>query len=516
MMIVRLPILLLTWFACSSFSLDELKNIQLAGYRGRVSLKKVLITVAVGIVCALSIFIVDMFARGYSVSIYCVFTALGAIYALIRYGNLRTRFKFTKRGTRLFLAVSAVGYACTAAIVFCVERIDIVIYACIALLALSAVITEGVSYAVYPLEVVNNKRYVDRAKRMLDGIPTIKIGITGSYGKTSCKCILAEMLKSRYTVIKTPGNYNTPMGIVKTVNEYAGSREFSAKGIKPIVFIAEMGARHKGDINELVRFVEPDHAIVTGVCAQHVESLGSIGAIYAEKSALAGYVRAKGGTVVYNADNPYTAKMAREYGGLTAGFTDGDYRAKALKMGVYGLKFRLNDRHGEDASFATELIGRHNALNIAMCFALANTLGVTLDEATAAVKGLKPVPHRLELKRLDGVTVIDDGYNANFDGVLSALETLSYFDGRKVVYAQGVVELGKLQKKVNVDVGRAVAAVADVVILSGVNADYIESGLADGGYRGKIYRFDTIKEATENLPSILISGDVVLFQNDLP
>lgn len=512
----KLPIVFFTVVCALILSLTELKNVQMSGYRGTVKPKRTALFIVIGAVICAVLILADIFFTGYAYALYVGVVATIAIIGLLSYSSVRSRFKFTRRGTRLFIAVTAVYLGCAIGIEIGIK--SDVIGASVLLLTIALVepITRLASFLLYPFEKLNNDRYVKRAKAELRKAPLIKIGITGSYGKTSCKNILAEMLKSRYVVIKTEGNYNTPMGIVKTVKSNEDTLNGADSSVKPVVFIAEMGARHKGDISELAEIVEPDYAIITGVGAQHTETFGSIEAVAKEKSELARYVRERGGKVVYNCDNNYTSDMWRRFGGITVGIKDSDYTVNGLKAGTFGLKFSVTDKYQNNIELATELIGRHNAVNIALCLALAVELGVPQNEIKEAVKALKPVPHRLELKRLDGITVIDDGYNANYEGVLSAFETLSYFDGRKIVYAQGIVELGRQAKRVNTDVGRALSRVADIVILSGANADYIAVGLSEGGYEGEIIKLRSMKEVTDALPDILKSGDVVLFQNDIP
>ncbi len=512
----KLPLILITVVTASILSMRELKNVQIMGYRGKPSPFRTAVHAVIGGLIVAVIVVGDKYFGDYSPAVYAGIVAISSIVGLLCYGSERTRFKFTRRGTRLFIALVAV-YSGTATGIFLGGESELLgMCAGTVLISLCEPITRLTSFLLYPLEKLNNDRYVKRAKAELSAVPIIKIGITGSYGKTSCKNILAEMLKSRYVVIKTEGNYNTPMGIVKTVKDNVNVLGNAKNAVKPVVFIAEMGARHRGDITELADIVRPDYAIITGVGEQHTETFGSIEAVAKEKSELARYVRERGGTAVYNGDNDYTRKMVLRYGGITAGSGDSDYRIIGLKTGVFGLKFAIEDVYGEKTELSTELIGRHNALNIAMCYAMATKLGVPNEDIVTAVRDLRPVPHRLELKRIGNITVIDDGYNANYEGVLSAFDTLTCFEGRKVVYAQGIVELGRQAKRVNTDVGRALSRVADVVILSGVNADYIAVGLSEGGYRGEIKRFKSMKEVTDALPDILKSGDVVLFQNDIP
>ena len=164
----------------------------------------------------------------------------------------------------------------------------------------------------------------------------------------------------------------------------------------------------------------------------------------------------------------------------------------------------------------TALLGRHNVLNIVLCAALAHKMGISLAEIAYAVRGLRPVPHRLEATTAGGITIIDDSYNANIEGVGCALEVLAAFKGRKVLYTQGIVELGHKQREINRKLGKLAAAVADVVMLSGVNARAIADGLREGGFGGEIHRYSGLSEAREAFKTLLRNGDVLLIQNDIP
>ena len=118
-----------------------------------------------------------------------------------------------------------------------------------------------------PLECLIRKYYIVKAVNVLNRSSIIKIGITGSFAKTSVKEILKTILSQKYRVLATPFSYNTPLGIAKSVKMLDSTHD---------VFIAEMGARQKGDIKELARLVNPKYGILTGVNHQHLESFGSI------------------------------------------------------------------------------------------------------------------------------------------------------------------------------------------------------------------------------------------------
>ncbi|MBR3685411.1 MAG: hypothetical protein IKL86_03975 [Clostridia bacterium] len=143
-------------------------------------------------------------------------------------------------------------------------------------------------------------------------------------------------------------------------------------------------------------------------------------------------------------------------------------------------------------------------------------LGIEVSDIIDKVSLLKPEPHRLERRVSGGITILDDSYNANLLGVESALSVLKDFDGRKVIYAQGLVECGQKKVELNKRLARAVGAVGDVVILSGENAKIIYNELKKSGFQGKIYQFSTLMHATSEFKNILTKGDILYLQNDIP
>ena len=173
---------------------------------------------------------------------------------------------------------------------------------------------------------------------------------------------------------------------------------------------------------------------------------------------------------------------------------------------------------GETVTCQTEILGRHNISNVALACAVAYKLGLTLQEISEGIKNLKSVEHRLNLINENGVTIIDDGYNSNVEGTKSALETLSYFSGRKIIITPGMTELGLEQNKLNYDFGVRMANVADYVILvEGGSCNAIREGLVFGGEfdAEKVKIVASLQKAKEKLAEIVKEGDVILFENDL-
>lgn len=366
-----------------------------------------------------------------------------------------------------------------------------------------------------PMEHAIARRYFCLAQRKLaamDGL--IKIGITGSYGKTSVKMILAAILSEKFKTYATPHSYNTPMGVTRVVRgELDNTYE---------VFIAEMGARQLGDIAEMCQLVAPDYGLLTSVGPQHLETFGSLENVAKGKYELVEHVNPKG-AVFLPADGGICEQLYQKTPldkGLF-GIGEGPERymwADDIAAGPEGSSFTLHSRDGGSVSCQTMLLGRHNVMNITGCAAMAYKLGMTLEEIARGIAKANPVEHRLELIPTgNGVTVIDDAFNSNPAGTRAALEVLASFPGRKIVVTPGLVELGEAEETENCVFGQAMAAVVDIAILVAGNAPAIRQGLLKGGFDAdNIIVTGGLAQASAALGHLTQAGDVVLFENDLP
>ena len=367
-----------------------------------------------------------------------------------------------------------------------------------------------------PIENLNNKNYVVRAKHKLSKRPNlIKVGITGSYGKTSVKNILEAMLSEKYEVLSTPASYNTPMGLTKTILKQLNRSHQ--------VFIAEMGATYRGDIKYICDFVKPDIGIITGIGNQHLESFRNEENIMNTKYELIEALSGENCFAAFNGDSSLAMELYNRcpVGKLYTKVEDdgGSFiTCSNIEASEDGIRFDL-EASGEKASCRTQLLGRHNVSNILLSAAVAYKMGVSLQEIAFAIGKLKPVPHRLEMIKSGGITIIDDAFNASREGTAAALEALSLFEGRrKIMVTPGMVELGQAQEEENFNFGKNIARVCDYCILVGQNQTRpIYDGLLEGGFaEDKIKVVSSIDEAKAHLSAFINEGDVILFENDLP
>ncbi|MBQ8394747.1 MAG: UDP-N-acetylmuramoyl-tripeptide--D-alanyl-D-alanine ligase [Clostridia bacterium] len=351
-----------------------------------------------------------------------------------------------------------------------------------------------------------NASYVKRAARELEKQPDlIRIGVVGSYGKTSVKHILKTLLSEKYAVVETPESYNTPMGIAKTVF----SDEFAQKQI----FLAEMGARKAGDIEELCSLVQPDYTVFTGVCEQHIQTFGSLENVWKTKSEILRFGVKK--AICGEALRPY---IERDFEGsigdsilLVGGVKNAEYRAtETVFTLVYGE---------EEIEVKTALLGGGGVENITLAAALCKELGLTAEELKKGLEKLQPIPHRLQLIRSNGAYILDDGYNCNLVGAKEAIAALTRFGGGKCIVTPGIVECGILEEKLNGELGAAIAAAnLDKVILVGETlVGAVKNGYESaGGDKERLTVVPTLGGAQKLLAEWVKEGDAVLFLNDLP
>ncbi len=375
----------------------------------------------------------------------------------------------------------------------------------------------GASYIVKPIEKSINKKFYVAARSKISNMKNItSIGITGSYGKTSTKFLTKTILNEKYKVMSTPESYNTPMGISKIINNEL-TNEFN-------VFIAELGATHIGDIDEVAALTNPKIGIITSIGPCHLETFKSIDNIMRTKYELIERLP-NDGVAIFNYDNEYVKKLADKtfkekilYG--IKNIEDTDVFATNISVSSKGSTFSLVISGLGTIECETKLLGQHNILNILAGAAVAKVLGLSLYEISRGISKLESVEHRLQL--IDpgtGVIVIDDAFNSNPEGAKAALDVLDSFkDKRKIIVTPGMVELGEIEEEENEKFGENIAKVCDIAILVGKKRTLpIYKGINKIGFNeNNLYVVNSLDESSEILKKLTKVNDVVLFENDLP
>ena len=435
-----------------------------------------------------------------------IFALTTALFLQAQRAKAKKPFVVTERVKRLIAVHAAVAFA----VAFIALSVSPVLGYLVpafeaALVALSAVCAE-------PMEKRINQQFVDDARARLDARPElIRIGITGSYGKTSTKFLLRDILSVKYNVLATPSSFNTTMGVTRVIREQlTGSHQ---------VFIAEMGARHVGDIRELVELVRPTMGLITSVGPQHLDTFGTIERVRDTKYELIDGLP-QDGTAIFARDGAICEELFARCP-LQKKYMPGDLIAASdVTVGPWGSRFTLEDtRTGEKVACQTRLLGEHAIANLLLCCTAARCLGLTLAQIAQGVSRCQPVEHRLQL--LDGgagVTIIDDAFNANPVGAKAALRVLGGFPGRRIIITPGMVELGGEEDAFNAAFGEQMASCVDEAILVGRrHVQPIVDGLLRAHFPEEhIHVVGSLDESTQVLHGMMKPGDVVLYENDLP
>lgn len=375
------------------------------------------------------------------------------------------------------------------------------------LVIIMAIITE-------PIENIVKSYYMFLAKRILKKRSNlIKIGITGSYGKTSSKNILNEILTHQFYSLMTPASYNTPMGITITIRTM----------LKPIhqVFICEMGADKVGDIDMLTKFVKPQFGIVTSIGPQHLNTFKTLDNIILEKMKMIENLPISG-VGVLNRDNEhirnYRIKNKCQILWYGIESEDVDLRAVNIRYSPKGTAFDVVTREQVTIPFETKMLGEHSVLNILAAIALGKHLGIDWERLQRAVASTRQVEHRLEVKKMNGLTVIDNAFNSNPVSSKNSLDILSLMPGKRIIITPGMIELGEKQDDYNRAFGAMMKGKADEVLLIGkTQTQPIAEGLKESGFdMDHVHIFSSVKEAFGWLTSNATKEDTVLIENDLP
>jgi UDP-N-acetylmuramoyl-tripeptide--D-alanyl-D-alanine ligase len=360
---------------------------------------------------------------------------------------------------------------------------------------------------------------IAKAKRKLRAHKAIKIGIAGSFGKTTMREMLKTILSEGKRVASPGGSHNTPLAIARFIQTLKGDEE---------VLVFEFGEYYPGDIKKLCKFVEPDWGVITGVNEAHLERFGTLEKATGTIFELSDYLKSKSGSyskgslarellLYVNAEGtvkPHDDKSYILYGRhgtpswhVESAFTD-----------IHGttIRFKYIDQSIEMHS---NLLGLHNVGPLAAVADIASRLGLTKEQIQSGMAMTKPFDHRMQPRNDAGVIWIDDSYNGNPDGAAAAIEFLKTLVGHRRFYVTpGLVEMGSRKEEIHREMGRklAEAEIEKVVLIRDSVTPYIEEGLKSAGYKGEVIWYDFGPTAFNALPKMTVAGDVILIQNDWP
>jgi len=343
------------------------------------------------------------------------------------------------------------------------------------------------------------------AEAYLNQYNLIKVGVTGSVGKTTTKMLTAAVLSSKYNTVCTQKNLNTDLGAALTA--------FSADDqTEAIVF--EMGMDGPGQIAELVKWIKPSVALISNIGVSHLERLGSREAIADAKLEIVSEFNESSILIVNgNSDFLKSHNEIRERAKNKSAFSifsiGQDILLEDIKNnGAKGIEFKVN---GVDISLP--LIGEHNAIDAALAVTCGMQFGISINAAAKALLGVAATDKRLKVEDIDGITLIDDSYNASPDSMRAAISAISGVHARRrILVLSDMLELGSAEEAGHIAVGRYAAEMGiDMILATGAKKDYYRQGVLEVNNATCIYKDFENNEAIESyLDTLLKKDDAIL------
>ncbi|WP_026485530.1 UDP-N-acetylmuramoyl-tripeptide--D-alanyl-D-alanine ligase [Caldanaerobius polysaccharolyticus] len=334
------------------------------------------------------------------------------------------------------------------------------------------------------------------------------IGVTGSTGKTTTKEMIYAVLRKRFNVLKTVGNFNNQIGLPLTLLNLNESHDIA---------VVEMGMSSFGEIRALKDIAKPDIAVYTNIGISHIEKLGSRENILKAKLEMVEDFN-KDNWVVLNADDDMLFNALKGIPGtiVTYGVNRGDIKATDIKQ-ADKLCFKV--AHGnesvKDVVVELSAYGMHNVYNALAAIAVGLIFDISLSEIAAGLKDYTPEKMRLNVVKANGIVIIDDCYNASPDSMRAAVDVLSGIskgDLRTIAVLGDMKELGDYSVAAHRDVGEYVHKKGiDILLCVGTLAEYIGQGAVTSGMEvSNIYKVRDNREAIGLLKRLLKRDDVVL------
>ena len=350
----------------------------------------------------------------------------------------------------------------------------------------------------------------DMAKAYLGQFDVKKIAITGSVGKTSTRTYTAAIIASRYPTKSAKKNLNTHLGLCLTCFECEEDTR---------VMVFEMGMDRSGEIAEYVDWIRPDTAVITNIGITHLERLGSRDAIADAKFEIVKYF-GPDNLLIYNADSDYLneEEIVRRTGGNFRRYSVGTKEGVDLQLlnvnteRAGGIRFTLRTKDIA-LDYTMPVLGEHNAIDAALAVAAGLSLNVPMTQAVKALSAVKPNPRRMNAVKLGGVYVIDDTYNASPVSMNAALDVMDQIRAeRKIAVLADMLELGEMEQKGHLEVGRRVAdSTIDVLFAIGPRAKaYADCAAVNENM--KIFYAESLEDLEPQIFRMLLTGDAVLIK----
>jgi UDP-N-acetylmuramoyl-tripeptide--D-alanyl-D-alanine ligase len=421
-------------------------------------------------------FIVPIVTYIVAYKFFWIYLFFGLIPAIIIWSRRTKGLKITKRVKRFFLIL---GFLETLNLLLIYKFKINPGLGLLAVLILSVIFSEIIEYILF-------LGYKKKAKERLNKINPTIIAITASYGKTSIKNFLYQLLKDDFKTYKTPRSVNTIKGIVLDINTKLPENTR--------IYITEAGAREKGDIREIVKFLENEYSILGKIGPQHIEYFKSLENIKKTKLEIFESPKLKKGFSYEEVDDDKVIVIKN--------------KIKNVKSTLDGIEWDV-EIDGKIHHFKAPILGEFNAINVTLAVFNALEFIKDIEKIKSKVLKLESVPHRLQKVEVGGKIIIDDSFNGNIEGMLKSFDLVKSFKGRKIIVTPGIVEG---TKEMNEKIAKKINQVFDIAIITGeTNRKVLCSNITIE----KIVLKDK-KNLEKVLAEITKPGDLILFSNDFP
>jgi len=341
-------------------------------------------------------------------------------------------------------------------------------------------------------------------KRDLYNIPVV--GVTGSVGKTSTKDIIASVLSKKYNVLKTEGNYNNHIGVPLTILKLKDHN----------CLVVEMGMNNLGEISLLSKIAKPTVSVITNVGTAHIGNLGSRENILKAKLEILDGMNNEG-ILVINNDNDLLHdwnKTNKEKKVITFGFVNkSDYNATNIISDTLSSSYKvlIDDFESE---FKINIPGSHFVLNGLCALSIGRIFNISVEDIKDGIQHFALTKRRMQIENIQGITIINDCYNANLDSMSSAINYLGTIkNGRKIAVLGDMLELGNYEEELHRKVGKVIFENnIDIVILVGNASKYIKDELVGLDFKNELYDYNNNLEAINKLKDILKENDTLLIK----
>jgi UDP-N-acetylmuramoyl-tripeptide--D-alanyl-D-alanine ligase len=337
-------------------------------------------------------------------------------------------------------------------------------------------------------------------------LPVVAVG--GSNGKTTTKELLAAVLRQRFTTLRSEASFNNDIGVPVTLLNLERSHQAA---------VLEAGTNHPGELAPLVRMIQPRYGVIASLGREHLEFFGDLDGVAEEEGWLAELLPADG-TLFVDGDSPGIGKILFRTRAkvMRVGFEPGnDWRACDVELDGSGVSFAVRTGQASLAGpYRVNLVGRHQVTNALLAAAVGAEFGLTRDEIQRGLTGCPPPKMRMQISNIDGVSVLDDAYNANTDSVLTALRTLKEFPctGRRVAVLGDMAELGKYSPDAHAEVGRRAAELkVDQLFAVGKMAGVMGAAARAAGLIW-VNELGEVETAATAVKHFVRTGDVVLIK----